>query len=59
MKNHKELLNLKGASEDTNKFLKQSPEKLLIRWFNYHLKQAGHAQELTNFTEDLKVKLVM
>mmetsp|Transcript_26083 Transcript_26083/g.40067 ORF Transcript_26083/g.40067 Transcript_26083/m.40067 type:complete len:715 (+) Transcript_26083:28-2172(+) len=30
------------------------PEKLLIRWFNFHLKVHGHHRTVSNFTSDLK-----
>jgi len=31
-----------------------SPEQLLIRWVNYHLKRAGCQRQITNFTSDIK-----
>jgi chromosome segregation ATPase len=29
------------------------PEQILLRWFNYHLKHAGHHRTVTNFSTDL------
>ncbi len=33
------------------------PEQIILRWFNYHLKNAGHHRMVSNFTEDIKVCL--
>ena len=30
------------------------PEDMLLRWFNYHLKNAGHDQAIHNFDNDVK-----
>ena len=30
------------------------PEKLLLRWVNYHLAKAGYNQPITNFGNDIK-----
>mmetsp|Transcript_5907 Transcript_5907/g.18088 ORF Transcript_5907/g.18088 Transcript_5907/m.18088 type:complete len:757 (+) Transcript_5907:224-2494(+) len=30
------------------------PEQILLRWFNYHMREAGHHRTVTNFTEDIK-----
>lgn len=30
------------------------PEQILLRWFNYHLKRAGHHRVVTNFAADLQ-----
>eukprot|EP01104_Vermistella_antarctica_P010569 TRINITY_DN2827_c0_g2_i1.p1 TRINITY_DN2827_c0_g2~~TRINITY_DN2827_c0_g2_i1.p1 ORF type:complete len:786 (+),score=276.07 TRINITY_DN2827_c0_g2_i1:84-2360(+) len=29
------------------------PEQILLRWFNYHLKNAGHHRIVTNFSKDI------
>lgn len=31
------------------------PEQVLLRWFNAHLKNAGHNYTVTNFSSDLQV----
>lgn len=33
-----------------------APEKVLLKWMNFHLKKAGYEKEVTNFSSDLKVK---
>ena len=32
-----------------------SPEEILLRWFNYHLEQAGHPRRVHNFSADIMV----
>ena len=32
-----------------------SPEEILLRWFNYHLEQAGHPRRVHNFSSDIMV----
>jgi len=32
-----------------------SPEEILLRWFNYHLAQAGHHRRVKNFSDDIHV----
>jgi len=34
--------------------LKLSPEQILLRWFNYHLKKANHPRRVNNFGGDIK-----
>lgn len=52
--NHPELFRLLEAGEDINDLLKLPPEAILLRWFNYHLKKAGHPRKVTNFSGDIK-----
>jgi len=46
---------LKKNDEEIGDLLKLSPEDMLKRWFNHHLKNAGNEQEIHNFGEDLAV----
>jgi plastin-1 len=45
---------LKKSDEELEDFLKQTPEELLIRWFNYHLTNANHSKRVANFSGDIK-----
>ena len=36
-----------------------SPEEILLRWFNYHLEEAGHPRRVHNFTKDIMVIIIM
>lgn len=54
LKNHPELFRLLEEGETLEDFLKLPPEHILLRWFNYHLKGAGHPRRVHNFTTDVK-----
>ena len=48
------MLRFKQEKEEIEELLTLGPEDFLKRWFNYHLKKAGHENKLTNFSEDVK-----
>jgi len=52
--NHPELFRLLEPGEDIGDLLKLKPEEILLRWFNYHLKNAGSDRRVTNFSGDIK-----
>ena len=54
LKQHPELIRLLNPGEQLSDLLKLSPEQLLLRWFNYHLKQAGYDKPIKNFSGDVK-----
>ena len=54
LKNNPYLIRLKLEGEEVSDLLKLSPEDLLKRWFNYHLKNANHDRTVKNFSGDLK-----
>ncbi|KAK7158741.1 hypothetical protein R3I94_005166 [Phoxinus phoxinus] len=47
------LIALLGESEELDHLMSMSPEDLLLRWVNYHMKAAGW-QQIRNFSEDIK-----
>lgn len=49
-----ELFRLLEPGETIEDFLKLSPEKILIRWFNYHLAKANWPNRVKNFSSDVK-----
>ena len=50
------LSELKEQDEDLESFKKiNDPEHYLLRWINFHLKNAGSDKEVKNFGDDLKV----
>ncbi|KAL6945308.1 Fimbrin, actin-bundling protein [Hanseniaspora vineae] len=51
---HPELYRLLEDDETLEEFLRLAPEKILIRWFNYHLKQTGWERRVSNFSSDIK-----
>eukprot|EP01103_Thecamoeba_quadrilineata_P008617 TRINITY_DN18355_c0_g1_i1.p1 TRINITY_DN18355_c0_g1~~TRINITY_DN18355_c0_g1_i1.p1 ORF type:complete len:516 (-),score=159.85 TRINITY_DN18355_c0_g1_i1:81-1454(-) len=52
--NHPELYRLLEDGETIEDFLKLPVEQILLRWVNYHLKNAGHPKRIKNFTGDIK-----
>lgn len=54
LKSHPQLIRLLKDGELITDLLRLNPEDLLLRWFNYHLSNAGHPNKITNFTEDIK-----
>ena len=54
LKNHPELVRLLEPNEELGDLLRLPPEQLLLRWFNYHLKNAGHPKRISNFSGDVK-----
>jgi plastin-1 len=54
LKSHPELYRLLEPGEDIKTFLNLPPEKILLRWVNYHLKNAGSDKRIHNFSGDIK-----
>lgn len=54
LKSHPQLIRLLKDGEQIGDLLKLNPEELLLRWFNYHLTNAGHPNKITNFSGDVK-----
>lgn len=55
LKNHPNMIRLKKEDEDLNTFKNLPTEELLLRWMNYHLRNAGSDRVVKNFSGDLKV----
>ena len=49
LKAHPEMIRLLEPGETLEDLLKLPPEKLLLRWVNFHLAAAGHSKRITNF----------
>ena len=54
IKLHPELYRLLEDDETLEQFLRLPPEQILLRWFNYHLKNAGWGRRVNNFSGDVK-----
>jgi len=54
LKQHPELVLLVEEDEELADLLKLPPEQLLLRWVNYHLKNANVQKRIKNFGEDVK-----
>lgn len=51
---HPGLVHLLEEGETIDDLLKLSPEEILIRWVNYHLRNAGINRQIKNFSSDIK-----
>ena len=54
IKLHPELYRLLEDDETLEQFLRLPPEQILLRWFNYHLKNAKWGRKVANFSTDVK-----
>ncbi|EFC45441.1 actin bundling protein [Naegleria gruberi] len=54
LKNHPELVRLLQDGESLADLLKLDPAALLVRWVNYHLKNAGSDRRIKNLEGDIK-----
>ncbi|KAA1473084.1 hypothetical protein DENSPDRAFT_839506 [Dentipellis sp. KUC8613] len=53
IKLHPELYRLCEDGETIDDLLRLTPDQILLRWFNYHLKQAGWQRRVKNFSKDV------
>ncbi|KAI5950281.1 SAC6 [Candida jiufengensis] len=53
IKYHPELYRLLEDDETLEQFLRLPPEQILLRWFNYHLKNSGSKRRVSNFSKDI------
>ncbi|KAJ0548015.1 putative actinin-type actin-binding domain, calponin domain, EF-hand domain pair, fimbrin/Plastin [Helianthus annuus] len=49
-----QLLELVDEDDDVEELVASSPEKVLLKWMNFHLKKAGYDKTVTNFSTDLQ-----
>lgn len=54
IKLHPELYRLCEEGETIEDLLRLTPDQILLRWFNYHLKAAGWKRRVNNFSKDVK-----
>ncbi|CAN6447234.1 unnamed protein product [Victoria cruziana] len=54
LKKTPQLVQLVDDSKDLEELMNQPPEKILLRWMNFHLKKAGYKKTITNFSSDVK-----
>ncbi|KAJ4730151.1 putative Fimbrin [Melia azedarach] len=54
LKKTPQLVELVDDSNDVEELLGLPPEKVLLKWMNFHLKKAGYEKQVTNFSSDLK-----
>ncbi|CAM6096511.1 unnamed protein product [Calypogeia fissa] len=54
LKKTPELAELLDEMEEFEDLLRLPAEKLLLRWMNFHLKKAGYAKVVSNYSSDIK-----
>ncbi|XP_028803156.1 fimbrin-5 [Neltuma alba] len=54
LKKTPQLMELVEDSEDVEELIGLPPEKVLLKWMNFHLKKAGYEKQVTNFSSDVK-----
>ncbi|MBA0732353.1 hypothetical protein Gogos_016452 [Gossypium gossypioides] len=54
LKKTPQLMELVDDSQDVEELLSLAPEKVLLKWMNFHLKKVGYEKQVTNFSTDLK-----
>lgn len=54
LKKTPQLVELVEDSKDVEELMSLPPEKMLLKWMNFHLKKAGYKKPVTNFSSDLK-----
>ncbi|KAG9455151.1 hypothetical protein H6P81_008055 [Aristolochia fimbriata] len=54
LKKTPQLVELVDDSKEVEELMTLAPEKVLLRWMNFHLEKAGYKKPVTNFSSDLK-----
>ncbi|KAJ9169989.1 hypothetical protein P3X46_018126 [Hevea brasiliensis] len=54
LKKTPQLLELVDDSKEVEELMGLAPEKVLLKWMNFHLKKAGYTKQVTNFSSDVK-----
>ncbi|XP_020110918.1 fimbrin-4-like [Ananas comosus] len=54
LKKTPQLVELVDDGKDVEELLSLAPEKMLLKWMNFHLKKAGYKKTVTNFSSDVK-----
>ncbi|GJW16055.1 fimbrin-2, partial [Tanacetum coccineum] len=54
LKKTPQLVELVGDNQDVEELMSLPPEKILLRWMNFHLRKTDYKKTVTNFSSDVK-----
>ncbi|CAA6670826.1 unnamed protein product [Spirodela intermedia] len=54
LKKMPQLVELVDDSKDVEELMSLAPERMLLKWMNFHLKKAGYKKSINNFSSDVK-----
>ncbi|CAL0315947.1 unnamed protein product [Lupinus luteus] len=54
LKKTPQLVELVEDDKDVEELISLPPDKVLLKWMNFHLKKAGYEKQVTNFSTDVK-----
>ncbi|XP_078444033.1 fimbrin-5-like [Wolffia australiana] len=54
LKKTPQLVELVDDGNDVGELMSLAPEKILLKWMNFHLKKAGYKKSVNNFSSDVK-----
>ncbi|PWA50661.1 actin binding Calponin [Artemisia annua] len=54
LKRTPQLVELVGDNQDVEELMSLPPEKILLRWMNFHLRKTDYNKTVTNFSSDVK-----
>ncbi|KAK8963236.1 Fimbrin-like protein 2 [Platanthera guangdongensis] len=54
LKKTPQLLELVDDNQDVEELINLPPEKMLLKWMNFHLQKSGYKKQVSNFSSDLK-----
>ncbi|XP_022989345.1 fimbrin-5-like isoform X1 [Cucurbita maxima] len=54
LKKTPQLVELVADSKEVEELIGLAPDKVLLKWMNFHLKKAGYEKQVTNFSSDVK-----
>ncbi|KAJ1392513.1 EF-hand domain pair [Sesbania bispinosa] len=54
LKKSPQLVELVDDSQEIEELLNLSPEKILLKWMNFHLQRGGYEKTIKNFSSDIK-----
>jgi plastin-1 len=51
------IIMLYDVIQEAEELVTLAPDKMLLKWMNFHIKKAGYKKTVTNFSTDVKVRI--